>query len=66
MEDGVISLHSGLREKENADLEVVAEATLYWVEALKAAAREITPDAEIKIELVDAVEGSLKLNVVLE
>lgn len=63
---GTLSLYFDLRSGENADLEVISQAALHWVAALRAAAREIDPSAEIKVEFVDATEGSLSLNTMLE
>lgn len=61
-----LSLHFDLRKGDHANLEVVATASLKWVEALRASARHISPDAEIRIELVDAQVGSLRLNTLLQ
>ena len=66
MSDGEISLYFGLKEGQRADLEVVAAAALEWVEAVRAAAREISPDAHVRIEIINAAESSLRLNAVLE
>lgn len=66
MADNSISLHFGLKEGTKADLEVVAEAALLWVETLRAAAARIDPNAKIRVELIDADEGSLRLNTILE
>lgn len=66
MEDGALSLHFTLRDGEKADLEVVAAAAIAWVGALRAAAQNIDPNAKIRIEIVDAEEGSLRLNTLLE
>jgi hypothetical protein len=65
MNNGV-SLHFKLKPGEKADLEVVAAAAIAWVEALRAAAREIAPDDEIRVELIDADESSLILNTALD
>lgn len=66
MSDGSITLYFGLREGEKADLEVVAAAAIKWVEAMRAAARDIDPEADFHVELIDAQEGSLKLNTILD
>lgn len=65
-DEGALSLYFDLKAGEKADLEVVALAALNWVSALRAAAREIDPNAVIKVELLDAAEGSLRLNTVLD
>lgn len=64
--DGSLSLYFQLKDGEKADLEVVAQAALSWVAALRAAAKEIEPEATIRVDLIDASEGSLSLNTVLD
>jgi len=64
MNDG-LSLHFKLKDGAKADLETVAAAAIAWVEALRAAAREIAPDNEIRVDLIDADESSLILNTAL-
>jgi hypothetical protein len=64
--DGSISLYFTLKPGEKADLEVVATAALEWLESARAAAREIEPNAQISVELVDADESSLRLNTILD
>lgn len=64
--DGEISLYFGLKEGQRADLEVVAAAALVWVEAVRAAARAISPEAQVRIEIINAAESSLRLNTILE
>lgn len=66
MNENTITLYFGLKENEKADLEVVAEAALKWVIAMRAAAREFDPEANFRVELVDIQEGSLKLNTILD
>ncbi|MEQ8733943.1 MAG: hypothetical protein RIC29_03400 [Rhodospirillaceae bacterium] len=67
MADGnSISLYFDLKPGEKADLEIVAEAALKWAETVKLAARLIEPNAKIRIELLDAEPGSLRLNTVLD
>ena len=66
MSDGEISLYFDLKQDHKADLEVIAAAVLRWAEAIRAAARELDPEAKIKLEFVDAQDGSLRLNVLLE
>lgn len=65
-DEGQLSLYFDLKEGEKADLEVVAQAAIHWVAALRAAALEIEHTATIRVELVDAVEGSLSLNTILD
>jgi hypothetical protein len=66
LRDGEISLYFGLQEGQKADLEVVALAALEWVAAMRAAALELDPEAQIRIEFVDADDRSLRLNLILE
>lgn len=66
LESGAISLYFTLKPGRRADLEVVATALLEWLEAARSAAREIDPAANIRIELIDADEGSLRLNTILQ
>ncbi|TAX45965.1 hypothetical protein ELI02_30110 (plasmid) [Rhizobium leguminosarum] len=61
-----MSLYFDLKKGEKADLEVVAQAAIDWVAALRAVAYEIDPNTSIRVEIVDAVEGSLSLNTVLD
>lgn len=44
----------------------MAQAAIDWVAALRAIAHEIDPEANIRVEIVDAVEGSLSLNTVFD
>jgi len=64
--EDTLSLYFQLRADEKADLEVVAKAALRWVATLRAAASTIDPNAKIRVELVDAAEGSLRLNTILD
>jgi hypothetical protein len=64
--DGEITLYFGLKEGQRADLEVVAAAALEWVESVRAAARVISPEAQVRIEIVSAEESSLRLNTIFE
>ena len=60
------SLYIDLAPNTKADLEVVAEASLAFVRALRAAARELAPDQVLRIELVSGTEGSLSLNSIIK
>lgn len=66
MSDNTITLHFGLKEGDSADLEVVAAACLNWVEAMRIAAQDIDPGTKFRVELIDAQEGSLKLNTIFD
>lgn len=61
-----ISLYFTLKPGKKADLEVIATAALEWLESARAAAREIEPNAQIRVELVSADDASLRLNTVLD
>lgn len=56
-----LSLYFGLPKGEHADLEVIARASLEWVEIVRDLASVIAPDAEIEIEFVQTEEGSVWL-----
>lgn len=62
----MLSLYFELKKDKKADLEVVATAALKWVAALKAASYALDPNISVKVELVDANEGSLRLNTLLD
>lgn len=61
-DDHPLGLYFQLKPGERADLEVVSAAAIAWVEGLRAAARAVSPDAEIRVEIVDAQAASLNLN----
>lgn len=61
-----LSLYFKLKEGEKADLEVISSATLAWVETIRAAVKEIDPSADVRVELVDAEEGSLRFNTLID
>lgn len=61
-----LTLYFDLKPGKKADLEVIAAASIQWVEALRAAARELDPESDIHVELIDAKESSLRLNTILE
>ncbi|PBB78624.1 hypothetical protein CK218_23325 [Mesorhizobium sp. WSM3879] len=65
MEDVPLSLYLDLKPGEKADLEVVAQAVLHWVSGLRSAASAIDPSVQVRIELLNASEGSLSLNTFL-
>lgn len=65
MAEDTLSLYFGVRPGERADLEVVAAAAIAWSEGLRAAARAVDPDIELRVELVDADQGSHIVNTIL-
>ncbi|NVN88612.1 MAG: hypothetical protein HXX15_21240 [Rhodopseudomonas sp.] len=66
MSEGNISLYFKLKPDQTADLEIVANAALEWLYAVRAAASELEPGAQVRIGLIDADEGSLRLNAVFD
>ncbi len=66
MSDNQISLHFELQHGKKADLEIVSAAAIAWVEALRAVARAVDPDSDVKVELVDADESSLIFNTLVD
>ena len=63
--EDAVSLHFGLAPGESADLEVIASATLQWIKAIQAAAYALDPKAQIRVEIIDADQSSLRLNTIL-
>src|SRR5690606_4420511 len=61
-----LSLYFKLKPGEKADLEVVATAALAWAEGVRAAARAVDPGCDVHIKLIDAEEGSLRFNTLIE
>jgi hypothetical protein len=61
-----LSLYFKLKDGEKADLEVISSAALAWVETIRAAVKEIDPSADVRVELVDAEEGSLRFNTLID
>lgn len=64
--DNSISLYFGLHEGRSADLEVISKAAIEWVNTVRASARTIDPSLDVRVEIIDAHEGSLSLNTVLD
>lgn len=64
--DNVFGLYFQLKPGRKADLEVVAEAAMLWVQTLRAAARAIDPNTQIRVEIIDAKESSLQLNTIFD
>jgi hypothetical protein len=61
-----LSLYFGLREGENADLEIISSAAIAWVETLRALAQAVDPSSDIRVSLVDVEQGSNVYNTVVE
>jgi len=60
-----ISLYIALETGKKADLEVVARTSLAFAAAVRAIAAIHDPFAEVRIELVSAPEGSIRLNALV-
>jgi hypothetical protein len=65
MQSDTLGLYFRLREGEKADLEIISSAAIAWVETLRATAQALDPDADIRVELVDADESSLLFNTIV-
>lgn len=61
-----LGLYFSLRPGESADLEVISRASIAWVEAIRAAVQLVEPESDIRVKVVDADEGSLLLNAIIE
>ncbi len=62
MASAPITLYLDIPEGQHGDLEVVAEASIAWARTIKEIARVLYPDIEIRVEVLDADEGSFGLN----
>lgn len=66
MESDELNLYFALAEGRKADLEIVSTAAIQWVETLRAIAQAISPDADVRVELLSADESSLNFRTVVE
>lgn len=64
--DSDLSLYFELDGESAADLEIISSAAIAWVETLRAAARVIDPESDIRVKLVDVDRSSAVYNTVLE
>lgn len=62
MASAPITLYLAIPEGQHGDLEVVAEASIAWSRTVKEVARILYPDVSIRMEVLDADEGSFGLN----
>ncbi|WGM48623.1 hypothetical protein KOAAANKH_03526 [Brevundimonas sp. NIBR10] len=62
MASAPITLYLDIPEGQHGDLEVVAEASIAWARTIKDVARVLYPDLTIRVEVLDADEGSFGLN----
>ncbi|WP_372574421.1 hypothetical protein [Ruegeria jejuensis] len=64
--DNTVSLYFGLHEGKNADLEIISRAAIEWVNSIRHSAKMIDPSLDIRVEFVNAHEGSLSINTILD
>lgn len=57
-----VSIYFGLEQGKSANLEVIAEASIAWVAAIREMASIIDPSLEVTVEVVDGDHSSLWLN----
>lgn len=57
-----VSIYFGLTEGEAASLEVIAEAAIAYVSAIREMARAIDPALEVTVDIIDGNRSSLWLN----
>jgi hypothetical protein len=65
-ETAPISLYFDVPKGKHADLEVVARATLEWIEAIRDIASVVAPGVEFEIEFVESEDGSVWLSNMLK
>lgn len=63
--DRSLSLYFQLHEGRSADLEVVSQAAIEWVNSVRVAAEMVIPGLEVKVCIINAHESSLSLNTIL-
>lgn len=61
-----LSLYFGLQDGRKADLKIVSLAAIEWTHAVQLAATMLDPELKVRIELINAHEGSLSLNTVFD
>lgn len=64
--DSDLSLYFRLKDDSVADLEILSASAIAWVEAMRAAARVIDPDSDIRVSLVDVDRSSAVYNTLIE
>ena len=65
-DESAVSLYFDLQKGERADLEVLAEAAIHWIATIRETANAIDPNIKVRVEIVDADEGSIKFNTVFK
>jgi hypothetical protein len=58
------SIYFGLKQGESANLEVIAEAAIAWVAALREMAQSVDPGLEVTVDILDGERSSLWLNTI--
>ncbi|WP_395622455.1 hypothetical protein [Sphingomonas daechungensis] len=66
MAENAVSLYFKLDEGTSADLEIIAEAAIAWVETLRAAAQAVFPESDVKVELVNVDQSSAIFNTLVD
>ena len=64
--DEPVALYFQLESGQRADLEAVSAASIAWAQAIRAAASAIDPEAEIRLELIGANKGSMRVLTAIE
>lgn len=66
MAGNAVSLYFRLEDGHSADLEIIAEAAIAWVETLRAAAQAVFPESDVKVELVNVDQSSAIFNTLVD
>ncbi len=66
MSSETVSLYFGLKDGETADLEIISQAAIDWVETLRALAQATNPGTDVKVELLTVDKGSNVFNTIVE
>lgn len=66
MAENAVSLYFKLEEGQSADLEIISEAAIAWVETLRAAAQAVFPESDVKVELVNVDQSSAIFNTLVD
>lgn len=66
MSDNSISLYFGLAEDEPADLEIISQAAIAWVETLRAIAQATEPDTDVRVRLLSVDHSSAIYNTLID
>lgn len=66
MSDNAVSLYFKLKDQRTADLEIISEAAIAWVETLRAVAQAVDPQSDVKVELVNVDQSSAIYNTLVD